>query len=182
MLVPKFSRIAAKLQKSRKFAAFPGWSSQSIRERSGAVNPGNEAINLLVYIYPLGFVSIILRLLGTKWRPSDIFIFSHVATCMLICSYDWWWIMVKAVMMSTVVEHLSAMDWVYVFSVLARHPHKHFVRLETLPSQASSCNFTAAQYLAKSGKNQSPQATKVLCQFINDVVFYVCKNLKACHL
>ena len=33
----------------------------------------------------------------------------------------------------------------------------------TSPSQASSCDFTAAQYLAKSGKNQknqSPQATK----------------------
>jgi len=43
---------------------------------------------------------------SNPWE-SDIFIFSHVTTCMLICSSHWQWInVVKAVPMSTVVEHL----------------------------------------------------------------------------
>ena len=34
-----------------------------------------------------GFFCLVPRGLGTRLRPSDIFIFSHVTTCMLICSF-----------------------------------------------------------------------------------------------
>ena len=87
---------------------FPVWSSSyTYYSRSEVVNPGNEAIH--VYIYPLGFVSLIPRPLGTRQR------YFHLLTCNhlhVICSFDWRWIMVRAVMMSTVVEHLPKNMWI----------------------------------------------------------------------
>ena len=58
------------------------------------------------YTFTLGFVSLIPRPLETRLRPPDIFLFSHVTICMLICSFDWQWIVVRAEVMLMVAEHL----------------------------------------------------------------------------
>ena len=49
--------------------------------------PKQESLEMRLYIYTLVFFCLVPRGLGTRLRPSDIFIFSHVTTCMLICSF-----------------------------------------------------------------------------------------------
>ena len=122
-----------------------------------SVKPWERGYTLMaihVYIHPLGFVPSPLE----TTKASRHFIFSHVTTWMLICSFDWWWIVLRAVTTSTAVEHLlkngsmkltmdRGVNRYTVFSILARHPHKNVMSLETL----LGCLWSGSQILLLGG-------------------------------